>query len=150
MHLIRLATLSDIDVLAALMQEYYAEAGMALPEHSAGRALEQLLDDSRLGQVWVIEHDNNPAGFVVVTVSFSMQFGGLRGVIDYFFIRPRYRRMGLGHAALEEVKRTCRRRGLRALMVEISRDNTAGFSAYHSVGFRDSGAVLLLLQLTDS
>ena len=148
-HLIRLATLTDVDALVRMMRQFYAESNFSLSEQSASRAFEALLDDSRLGQVWMIEHDCHPAGFVVLTVSFSMEYGGLRGFVDDFFVAPQYRNRGLGHAALEEVKRACRRRGVRALMVETGPDNDAALNAYRRAGFVDSGHCLLTLPLAD-
>ena len=148
-QVIRLATLTDVDALVRLMQQFYAEANFTLSEHAASRAFEALLDDSRLGQVWMIEFDGHPAGFVVLTVSFSMEYGGLRGFVDDFFVAPQYRHRGLGHAALEAVKLACRRRGLRALLVETGPDNHAALNAYRSVGFVDSGRCLLTLALAD-
>ena len=146
-HLIRLATLTDIELLVRLMRQFYHEANFTLSEQVASRAFETLLDDSRLGQVWVIENDGHPAGFVVLTVSFSMEFGGLSGFVDDFYVAPHYRNRGLGHAALEEVKRACIRRGVRALLVETGPDNEAALSAYRSVGFNDSKRCLLMLPL---
>ena len=149
-HVVRLATLTDVDALVRLMRQFYAEANFPLSEEIAARTFETLLDDSRLGQVWVIEHDGHPAGFVVLAVSFSMEFGGLRGFVDDFYVAPQYRNRGLGHAALEEVKRACIRRGVRALLVETGPENQAALNAYRSVGFTDSGRVLLLMPLAPS
>jgi GNAT superfamily N-acetyltransferase len=146
---VRLATLTDVETLVRLMKQFYAEESFSLSEHSAERAFESLLDDSRLGQVWMIEEDGHAAGFVVLTVSFSMEYGGLRGFVDDFYVAPQYRRRGLGHAALEEVKRACRRRGVRALLVETGPGNDAALSAYRSVGFEDTGHALLTLALAD-
>ena len=146
---VRLATLTDIETLVRLMKHFYAEANFTLSEQGAERAFESLLDDTRLGQAWMIEDDGHPAGFVVLTVGFSMEYGGLRGFVDDFYVAPQYRRRGLGHAALEEVKRACRRRGVRALLVETGPDNDAAMSAYRSVGFEDTGHRLLTLPLAD-
>lgn len=144
---VRLATLTDIDALVRLMRQYREETNRLISEHTASRAFETLLDDSRLGQVWIIEYDGHPAGYVVLTVSFSLEHRGLRGFIDDFYVSAQYRKRGLGHAALEEVKSACRRRGLRALLVETALDNAAAVSAYRSVGFGDSGTSLLTLSL---
>jgi GNAT superfamily N-acetyltransferase len=148
-HLIRLATLTDVDALVGLMRQFYAESNFALSEQLASRAFEALLDDSRLGQVWMIEYDGHPAGFVVLTVSFTMEYGGLRGFVNDFFVAPQYRHRGLGHSALEEVKRACRRRGVRALMVDTGPDNEAAINAYRRAGFADSGHCLLTLPLAE-
>jgi GNAT superfamily N-acetyltransferase len=146
-HVVRPATLTDVDALVRLMLQFYAESNVDISAHATSRALEALLDDSRLGQVWMIEDDGHPAGLVVLTVSFSMEYGGLRGFIDDFYVAPPYRRRGLGHAALEEVKRACLRRGVRVLLVETVPDNAAATSAYRSVGFEDSDRCLMTLPL---
>jgi GNAT superfamily N-acetyltransferase len=146
---IRLATLSDVDALVRLMTQFYAESDFTLSAQAAARTFEALLDDFRLGQVWLIEQDGHAAGFVVLTVSFSMEYGGLRGFVDDFFVAPPYRRRGLAHAALEEVKTACRRRGVRALLVETGPDNSAAIAAYKSVGFEDSGRCLMMLPLAE-
>ena len=146
-HLVRLATLTDVDALVRLMRQYRAEASLTLSEHSASRAFETLLDDSRLGQVWMIELDGHPAGYVVLTVSFSVEYSGLRGYIDEFYVSAQYRKRGLGGAALEEVKSACRRRGLRALLVDTARSNEPALSAYRRVGFIDAGRAVLTLPL---
>jgi GNAT superfamily N-acetyltransferase len=146
-HLVRLATLTDVDALVRLMRQYREETGITLSEHSASRAFETLLDDSRLGQVWMIEHDGHPAGYVVLTVSFSLEHSGLRGFIDEFYVAGQYRKRGLGHAALEEVKAACRRRGVRALLVDTARDNEPALSAYRRAGFTDAGRSMLKLSL---
>lgn len=130
------------------MTDSSVEAGNAPVEPMLGRTLEALLEDARLGQVWMMEFDGHPAGFVVLTVGFSMASGGLRGFIEDFFVSPRYRRKGLAHTALEEVKRACRRRGVRSLVVENRPGNTAAFNAYRRVGFAESGASLLVLPLS--
>jgi GNAT superfamily N-acetyltransferase len=148
-HLIRLATLTDVDALVRLMRQYREETQSTLSEHAASRAFETLLDDSRLGQVWVIEYDGHPAGYVVLTVSFSIEYGGLRGFIDDFYVASQYRKRGLGGAALAEVKAACRRRGVRALLVDTERHNEPALSAYRRVGFTDAGRTMLTLSLSD-
>jgi ribosomal protein S18 acetylase RimI-like enzyme len=146
-HLVRLATLTDVDALVRLMRQYRAETNITLSEHTAARAFETLLDDSRLGQVWMIEDDGHSAGYVVLTVSFSVEYSGLRGFIDEFYVAAQYRRRGLGHSALEEVKRACRRRGVRALLVDTARTNEPALSAYRRAGFTDAGRAVLSLPL---
>ena len=133
--------------LVALMTEFYAEAGYSLPAEPAARTFAQLLGDPRLGRVWVLEDDALPVGYVVLTVSFSMEYGGLRGFVDDLFVRRSYRGRGLATAALEEVRRACAALGVRALLVEAGPENDAARRVYHRIGFEDSGRLLLTLPL---
>lgn len=144
---IRAAQRSDVPELVALMQEFYAEADFALPAASAARTFERLLGEPRWGRVWLLEYEAQPAGFIVLTVSFSMEYGGLRGFVDDFFVRAAYRRHGLGALALAEVQRTCRTLGVRALLVEVGPDNDTAQRVYRRSGFTESGHLLLTMPL---
>lgn len=144
---IRTATPADIPALIGLMQEFYAEAGLTLAADPAARTFAALLKDTRLGQVWMMEVDDQPAGFVVLAVSFSMEYGGLRGFVDDFFVARRFRQRGIGTAALAAVVRFCNARDVRALLVETGPDNEPALRAYRRHGFVETGRVFLKLEL---
>ena len=92
---VREATPADLPALVALMTEFYAEAALALPAAAAARAFEPLLADARLGRVWIMEVDSRPAGYVVLTLGYGMEYGGMRGFVDDLFVRPDHRGRGL-------------------------------------------------------
>ena len=46
---------------------------------------------------------------------FCQAYGGLSAIVDDFFIQPAFRGMGLGKAAMAEVRNFCVSRGVRAL-----------------------------------
>ncbi|MGE0452137.1 MAG: N-acetyltransferase family protein [Vicinamibacteria bacterium] len=143
----RPAGIDDLPELASLMMEFYAEAGFTLARAAAERTFTALLAAPELGGVWLLESDGSSAGFVVLTVSFSMEYGGLRGFVDDFFVRSAFRRRGLGAAALAAVRRACQERGVRALLVEVGPSNDGALSVYRRAGFSDTGHTLLTLQL---
>jgi ribosomal protein S18 acetylase RimI-like enzyme len=146
-HRIRLASASDVPVLVALMGEFYAEADFTLPAEQAARTFEQLIGAPELGAVWLMLDADTPAGFVVLTVAFSMEYGALRGFVDDLFVAPRFRRRGLAAAALNAVKRRCAERDVRALLVETSLSNEAAMHTYRRAGFEENGRLLLSLPL---
>jgi ribosomal protein S18 acetylase RimI-like enzyme len=143
----RPANIDDVPELASLMLEFYAEAGFTLARAAAERTFTALLAAPELGGVWLLESDGRSAGFVVLTVSFSMEYGGLRGFVDDFFVKSAFRRRGLGAAALAEVRRTCQERGVRALLVEVGPSNADALRVYRRAGFADTGHTLLTLPL---
>lgn len=87
------------------------------------------------------------AGYIVLTLSFSMEYGGLQGFVDDLFVREPYRGRGLATAALEEVRRTCEILCVRALHVEVGPANDTARGVYRRNGFEDSGRLLLTLPL---
>ena len=75
--MIRAATATDVGTLVDLMAEFYAEAGYPLVRHRAAAAFGDLLADPRLGRVLLVERDGAVAGYLVLTFTFGMEFGGL-------------------------------------------------------------------------
>jgi ribosomal protein S18 acetylase RimI-like enzyme len=161
----RPAVPADAPVLVGLMREFYAEAGHGLDARQAREAFEALLDEPRLGRVWLIEQrsavgDSVPSatarmvtvladGYVVVTFVFAMEYGGQVAVIDDFYVRPAARGRGLGTAAIAEVRRTCAALGMRALRVEVGADNAVARALYRSAGLVDLGHQLMALPLAE-
>ena len=143
MREIRAATLTDIPALIELMAEFYGESGFPLPEANARAAFSTLLSDARLGAVWIAWEETHPVGHVVLTVSFSMEYGALRGFVDDLFVRPAARGRGTAGALIDAVVADCASRGVRALLVEVGTVNDAGRRAYDKAGFVDTGHLLL-------
>ena len=149
MNTVRNATAADLPTLVELMREFYAEAGYALDEEWAKASFSALLEDDALGSVWVACFDSQPAGYVVLTVRFAMESGGLDGYIDDLFIRPGSRGRGLSRAALDALVAECGRRGVLALHVEVGRDNEVAQTLYRSYGLKpyDDGRQVLTVRL---
>jgi GNAT superfamily N-acetyltransferase len=131
------------------MTEFYSEAGTPVDCSRARAAFAALLADERLGLVWLIQAGENDVGYVVVTFSYSMEFGGPNAFVDDLFIQAPFRGAGLGAAALEKVRAFCVQRGVRALHLETGRDNAAAHALYRRAGFKVSDRQLLTLVLGD-
>jgi len=131
---VRQATATDVPTLLDLMAEFYGESSYPLDRAWAAQAFGDLLKDSSRGMVWLLEVAGAPAGHVVLSVRFAMEYGGLLGYIDDLFVKQALRRQGVGRAGLEALLEDCRRRGCRAVHVEVAPDNTAANALYRSFG----------------
>jgi ribosomal protein S18 acetylase RimI-like enzyme len=157
----RKASLEDVPRLVTLMVEFYAESSYPLNRQRAAEAFSALIQDSRLGQVWLIEarsetggEADNPlsahdVGYLVVTLGFSMEYGGRDAFVDDLFIQAAFRGRGLGTAALAEARAFCIEHGVRAVHLEVARDNAPAQAAYRRAGFADTDRQLLTLRLAD-
>ena len=143
----RPANTGDLRTLLDLMADFYAEAGYSLDRPHAEEAFAALLADPRLGRIWLIENGAAAVGHVVVTFVFAMEYGGLTAVVDDFYVRPDARGAGLGTAALAEARRTCAELGVRAMRVEVGRDNAVAQAVYRHVGFEVLDHQLMALPL---
>ena len=131
---LRLATPTDVPTLVQLMAEFYAESGYEADHEQSGQVFTQLIGDPSLGRVWLIEHDDRPAGYLVLTLGFSMEYGGRDAFIDDLFLRPDARGRGLGTAALEAALAACRELDVRAVHLEVDPQNTEAHALYKKMG----------------
>lgn len=145
----RRAALSDVPLLVDLMEEFHAEGNHPLDREWAAASFSALLRDDSLGAVWIVYQDSVPAGHVVLTIRFSMEFGGPDAFIDDMFIRSAYRRRGLGRAVLAALFEECERREVLAVHVEVGSDNEAAQALYRSYGLApyDDGRETLTVRL---
>lgn len=146
---VRKATEADIPQLVGLMAEFYAAAGFSLAAIWANRSFSALLADQSRGAAWIVAEDAAPVGYVILTVRFSMEHGGLDGFIDDLFVRPLYRRRGFGRLALQALFDECRRRGVLAVSVEAGPDNAGAQALYasHGLALRRDRRELLTVSL---
>ena len=133
---IRRASSDDIPALVALMYDFYAEADFPLDRQEAAVSFAALMADESRGAVWLAFDEGAPAGYVVLTVRFSMEYGGLDAFIDDLFVRPDGRGKGLGKALLGVLFAECARRNVKAVHVEVGAGNTVAQGLYASYGLR--------------
>jgi GNAT superfamily N-acetyltransferase len=143
----RRATPADRDLLVRLMTEFYAEAGYQLDPRLAASAFDQLLSTDALGSVTIVEADGEPAGYVVLTLGFSMEYAGRDAFVDDLFIREPFRGQGLGARLLAHARQECLDLGVRALHLEVGRDNDPAKALYFKAGFINADRMLLTLRL---
>ncbi len=130
---------SDIPALVELMGQFYAESSYALDRDWATASFAQLLRDEARGAVWIARCGGEPAGHVVLALRHSMEFGGLAGVIDDLFVRPQFRRQGVGTALLSELFDACRKLHVAAVDVEVGPGNVAASALYRAFGLQGHG-----------
>lgn len=133
---VRITISDNIPILVALMEESYAESRFFLDRSIATASFAALLARPSLGAVWLLYHDDQPAGYIVLTTCFSMEHGGMAGFIDDLFVRPSARRRGLGHAGITALLDECKRRGVLALHVEVDPNNAAANALYYRFGLK--------------
>ncbi len=137
----------DVARLVELMTEFYAEAGFPPNPERAAAAFVPLIERSELGRVWLVRTDGASVGYVVLTLCYSMEYGGRSAYVDDLCIRAPYRARGLGRSALEHVRRACEALEIRAVHLEVDRNNPAAQALYRGFGFVETERQLLTLAL---
>ncbi|MEL6206731.1 MAG: GNAT family N-acetyltransferase [Pseudomonadota bacterium] len=127
-----------LERLAPMVAAFHGEQGIDTDVEGRARALAPLLKGSPYGAVFLIGPERAPVGYLVVTFTWSIEFGGMEAVLDEVWIRPAVRRRGMGSEALETLTRRLADEGVMALSLEAERDSPAEhFYRRHGFAMRD-------------
>jgi ribosomal protein S18 acetylase RimI-like enzyme len=129
---IRVASAADLDRLLPMMRDYYRYDGLEFDLSRARIVMGRLLAEPRLGFVLLAEVGAQPAGYIVLCQSFSLEFGGLDGFLDELFVLPEHRGFGIAQRLIEAFEQEARARGLVAVHLEVDRDNERAQRLYES------------------
>ncbi len=134
-QVLHLATTDDLDRLEKLVAAYHAHEGIETDEAHRRAAIEPLLEGSPHGAVWLIGPQMAPVGYIAVSFGWSIELGGLDGVLDEFWIREKVRRRGMGTEALTALQKALRNAGVKALSLEVATGNDTATRLYERAGF---------------
>ncbi len=129
------ATVADVETLLPLVRAYHEFEGISLGDDERRAAVTRLLGEPHLGTIWLIKADGAVAGYIVLCIGFSIEFGGHDAFVDEFFILPQYRGRGGGRIALGLLAGAARARDVRAVHLEVARDNARARALYRAAGF---------------
>jgi ribosomal protein S18 acetylase RimI-like enzyme len=148
--IIRCGRASDIPALLELMERLYVEDGsVPLRRETHRRATEELLDAPNLGQIYVIDVDEEVVGYAVLTWGYSLEDGGRHGLLDELYVASAYRRRGLAHRLLAELEKSCRQNGARTIHLLVERSNEDARRIYLNHGFTSHERDVLMKWLSD-
>ncbi|MGA8212685.1 MAG: GNAT family N-acetyltransferase [Candidatus Sulfotelmatobacter sp.] len=139
----RLAAESDTAALLKFMEAYYAFDGHGFDEQKARVALTTLLRDANFGRVWLILDGEVPVGYVVICFGYSLEWLGRDAFIDEFYLRQDYRGRGWGRKTLAFAEDAARSLEVRALHLEVVRQNAVALQIYRKLGFKDRESTFL-------
>ncbi len=135
-QILKKATVADVPQLLSMMRDNYLEDGISFDGNEAKVAFDGLIEDSRNGHVWLIIDDQTAVGYTSLTLGYSLEFGGRDAFIDDLYVRPQSRNHGLGGRALVAVIKSAEAAGVRAVHLEVDRENERARHLYEKTGFR--------------
>ena len=140
-QLLHLADVSDLERLMSMVERFHDEAGISMSTEHRDAALRPLLEGSPLGAIWIIGPKMAPVGYVCVSFGWSIELGGMDGMIDEFWIREKVRGRGMGSEALMALQGTLHDAGVRALHLETVGAKVSRL--YERAGFRQRSYPLM-------
>jgi len=84
----------------------------------------------------------------VLTLAFSLEFGGIFALLDELYIGPTFRNQGVGEATLRFVEEQCREFGAATLRLETGTDNPDAVRFYERHGLTREARYLMTKRLS--
>jgi ribosomal protein S18 acetylase RimI-like enzyme len=133
----------EIPTLLEMMREFYSQQEMRFDEPAASLAIDNVLKNPNLGQIYLIFRGAELAGYFALTFCFSLEFHGRFALFDELYLREQYRRQKLGKAVVAFAEELCRKAGIKAMRLEVGRENQGAQSLYLAAGFMEDARNLM-------
>lgn len=130
-----LAKPEHLEKLVTLVEAFHTEEGISSTDDTRRAGVLPLLEGIPHGCAYLIGPPNAPIGYIVICFGWSVEFGGMDAIIDELFIRPGVRGRGIASEALIALPRALSAFGLRAIHLEVNKDNPNARKLYTRAGF---------------
>lgn len=144
MTALHLAGPDDLDRLLPLVRAFQDEHGIARSDEDRIAGLQPILAGSPHGVAYLIGPQRAPIGYVVISFGWSLEFAGMDGFVDEIYLRPSIRGRGIGTEVLTALPKALAGAGLKALHLEVKRDDEAAQRFYQRLRFRDREDYMLM------
>lgn len=136
MNLLTLAGQEDIPRLLPLVAAFHAHHQIDQADETRRAVLEQMVSDDIHAAIWLIGPPRAPVGYIAIAFGFSIELGGRDAFIDEFFVRPAVRGRGMGSQTLQLLLPLLSDMGVKAVHMEVQRDNADAARLYQRCGFQ--------------
>lgn len=144
MTALHLAGPDDLDRLLPLVRAFHEEHGITRADEDRIAGLEPILAGSPHGVAYLIGPQRAPIGYVVISFGWSLEFAGMDGFVDEIYLRPSIRGRGIGTEVLTALPKALAGAGLKALHLEVKRDDEKARRFYSRLRFRDREDYMLM------
>ena len=139
--MIRLANQADQTALIGLLGDFAAEALAPLTTEHLTAAVTPLLRGSELGEIWVLEHEQNLIGYLVIGWGWGIESGGREALIDEVFVSDAHRNQGLGTRLVQAALARAKELDAKTVFLETEQSNPESRKLYQNLGFEIEDSV---------
>jgi ribosomal protein S18 acetylase RimI-like enzyme len=141
---LHLAKPEHLGKLLPLVAACHEETGLDSSAEQREAAIAPLLEGMPYGAVYIIGPTRAPIGYIVVTFSWSVAFGGMDGMVDEIYIRPAVRGRGIATEVLTELPKTLAEAGITALHLTVDQANEQAQRLYARARFQPREGEMLM------
>lgn len=144
MNLLHLARPDDMEKLLPLVARFHEHHDIVQTDEKRFEALMPLLEGIPHGMIYLIGPRKAPVGYIIISLGYSVELGGIEGFVDEFFIREKVRGRGMGSEVLMTLLPALKDNGIKALHLEVERSNERAQRLYKRAGFEAREGYMLM------
>ncbi|HYF07444.1 MAG TPA: GNAT family N-acetyltransferase [Acetobacteraceae bacterium] len=138
---------ADADALVALLRACRAEDGYSMTGANE-RAMRAIAAGEPMARAWILREGGEAIGFLVLTLGYSVEYGGRDGFIDDLYLVPATRGRGLGRWLVATAIEQAATLGIGTLHLEVEVGNDPAEALYRAAGFEETGRRLMRRRIT--
>ncbi|HWE26222.1 MAG TPA: GNAT family N-acetyltransferase [Myxococcales bacterium] len=135
--MIRRANDADRGVARRLLTEQLIEHDLPAEPERIDRGLDRALAPHGCAWLWLAGRGGDPEAILLGNEIVSVEHGGTALWIEELYVVPSARRKGIARALLTRIAGEARRRGIRAIELEVVPMQNAALALYRSLGFHE-------------
>ena len=136
------ACAADGAALLAMVRAFHVEDGHPL-DASCEAAVLQVAAGEALARAWILRRGAEPVGYLILTLGYSVEYGGRDGFIDDLYLAPELRGRGVGRRLLAFALEQAAALGINTLHLEVETGNASALRIYRTAGFEETGRRLM-------
>ncbi|TDD78657.1 GNAT family N-acetyltransferase [Flavobacterium caseinilyticum] len=131
----KILTLSDIETVVSMMQDFYAIDNYPIKSDVSKALFEEFISNEDLGKAWLISSDNEIVGYIILTFVFSFEYQGRIAFLDELYVTEKARGKGIGSKAIAFIKNETHKLSLKLIYLEVEPHNEKAQKLYIANGF---------------
>lgn len=141
MAAIRRANPQDTPAVLRLLRGYCEEVETPLSDDHLLSALEPLIADESLGDLFVAEQAGELIGYVVITWGWGIESGGREALVDEMYVDGPWRSQGVGTLLMTHAISRAKELDVKVVFLETELDNPESRALYERLGFENETSI---------
>ncbi len=114
---------SKIDTIAQMMSDFYAIDNYPIDINTTKILFQEFIENENFGKCWLICHEKEIVGYVILTLIFSFEYEGKLAFLDELYIKETARGKGIGKKTIQFIKEQVSYLNVKMMYLEVESHN---------------------------
>ena len=114
---------SKIDTIAQMMSDFYAIDNYPIDINATKILFQEFIENENFGKCWLICHEKEIVGYVILTLIFSFEYEGKLAFLDELYIKETARGKGIGKKTIQFIKEQVSYLNVKMMYLEVESHN---------------------------